>query len=180
MCRHQRDGLAPGLLSNVLLLILHSTLVGLHADRVARVAVPRVLRDTDRAFLLRRLCLASRCATRSENCTRCEHEESEPSWGDHQFHAAVPDQLLMARVWVLHHAGGLVAPKLSAPYLCSTRPTFERCTKRWPGSSWAAMTVPDWHARLVCSRNCGRRRVDFAATGTERRRADRREQCELG
>jgi hypothetical protein len=32
----------------------------------------------------------------------------------------------------------------------------------------AEITVPDWHARLVCS-VCGSRRVDFVATGTERR-----------
>jgi hypothetical protein len=31
----------------------------------------------------------------------------------------------------------------------------------------AEMTVPDWHARLVCSQ-CGSRRVDFVVTGTER------------
>jgi hypothetical protein len=32
----------------------------------------------------------------------------------------------------------------------------------------AEMTVPDWHARLVCS-GCGGRRVEFVVTGTERR-----------
>ena len=30
------------------------------------------------------------------------------------------------------------------------------------------MTVPDWHARLVCSR-CGSRQVDVVVTGTDRR-----------
>jgi hypothetical protein len=29
------------------------------------------------------------------------------------------------------------------------------------------MTVPDWHARLVCS-ECGGRRVDMVVSGTER------------
>jgi Zn finger protein HypA/HybF involved in hydrogenase expression len=33
----------------------------------------------------------------------------------------------------------------------------------------AEMTVPDWHARLVCS-ECGSRRVDMVVSGTERRR----------
>jgi hypothetical protein len=32
----------------------------------------------------------------------------------------------------------------------------------------AEMTVPDWHARLVCS-GCGSGQIDFVATGTERR-----------
>jgi hypothetical protein len=32
----------------------------------------------------------------------------------------------------------------------------------------ADMTVPDWHARLVCT-GCGSRRVEFVVTGTERR-----------
>ena len=32
----------------------------------------------------------------------------------------------------------------------------------------AETTVPDWHARLVCS-GCGSRRVDFVVSGTERR-----------
>ena len=31
----------------------------------------------------------------------------------------------------------------------------------------AEMTVPYWHARLVCS-ECGSRRVDMVVTGTER------------
>ena len=33
----------------------------------------------------------------------------------------------------------------------------------------AGMTVPEWHARLVCS-DCGSRRVDMVVTGTDRRR----------
>jgi hypothetical protein len=32
----------------------------------------------------------------------------------------------------------------------------------------AEITVPAWHARLVCS-GCGSRRVDFVVSGTERR-----------
>jgi hypothetical protein len=32
----------------------------------------------------------------------------------------------------------------------------------------ADMTVPDWHARLVCT-GCGSRRVEFVVTETERR-----------
>ena len=32
----------------------------------------------------------------------------------------------------------------------------------------AEMSVPDWHARLVCGQ-CGSRHVDFGVTGTERR-----------
>jgi Zn finger protein HypA/HybF involved in hydrogenase expression len=32
----------------------------------------------------------------------------------------------------------------------------------------AEMAVPDWRARLVCSR-CGSRQVDMVVTGTERR-----------
>jgi hypothetical protein len=32
----------------------------------------------------------------------------------------------------------------------------------------AGMTVPDWHARLVCS-ECGSRRVDMVVSGNERR-----------
>jgi hypothetical protein len=32
----------------------------------------------------------------------------------------------------------------------------------------ADMTVPDWHKRLVCS-ECGSRRVNMVASGTERR-----------
>jgi hypothetical protein len=32
----------------------------------------------------------------------------------------------------------------------------------------AETTVPDWHARLVCS-GCGSRQIDFVAAGTERR-----------
>jgi len=31
----------------------------------------------------------------------------------------------------------------------------------------AETSVPDWHAQLVCSQ-CGSRRIDFVATGTER------------
>jgi hypothetical protein len=32
----------------------------------------------------------------------------------------------------------------------------------------AEMSVPDWHARLVCAQ-CGSRRVDMVVSGTERR-----------
>jgi hypothetical protein len=32
----------------------------------------------------------------------------------------------------------------------------------------AETTVPDWHARLVCS-DCGSRQIEFVATGTDRR-----------
>ena len=32
----------------------------------------------------------------------------------------------------------------------------------------AKTTVPEWHARLVCSK-CGGRRVEMVVTGTERR-----------
>jgi hypothetical protein len=38
--------------------------------------------------------------------------------------------------------------------------------RRWPERYGAETTVPDWHARLVCSM-CGSRRTDMFVMGTE-------------